>query len=272
MKEFQTKEELFKYLKENKSLLMIEKKSVIKHADTISFCNVEFIDKEIAVKSSGNSNELNENELQVKVVINTTNLMDSHRDVHIKGIWNKTLKDKTQTLMLKEHMLRFENIITDKAIPSVKTMSWKNLGYNFEGSTQALIFDATISKDRNEYMFHQYRKGYVNNHSVGMNYVTLFLCINSTDKYYCEEKNNWDKYITEVSNKEVAEEIGYFWAVTEAKLIEGSAVPIGSNYATPTLSVKEYEPSNDTQKHSNSHEDTITIEQAKNTIKELFKN
>ena len=28
---------------------------------------------------------------------------------------------------------------------------------------------------------------------------------------------------------------GYFWAVTEAKYLEGSAVPFGSNVMTPTL-------------------------------------
>ena len=35
--------------------------------------------------------------------------------------------------------------------------------------------------------------------------------------------------------KETAIEKGYFWAVLEAKLIEGSAVVIGSNPVTPTL-------------------------------------
>lgn len=50
-------------------------------------------------------------------------------------------------------------------------------------------------------------------------------------------------------NPEVAEEKGYFWAVTEAKVIEGSAVPIGSNWITPTLSVenKDNEPPKGTQ-------------------------
>lgn len=30
--------------------------------------------------------------------------------------------------------------------------SWKSLGYDLEGSTQALIFDATIKEERNPYM------------------------------------------------------------------------------------------------------------------------
>jgi hypothetical protein len=62
-----------------------------------------------------------------------------------------------------------------------------------------------------------------------------------------------------IANKSAADEKGYFWAVTEAKLIEISAVVIGSNRITPTQSVTEnteaakgtslsIEPSNDTQK------------------------
>jgi hypothetical protein len=42
-----------------------------------------------------------------------------------------------------------------------------------------------------------------------------------------------------VVNKEVADTKGYFWAVTEAQFIEGSAVVKGSNYVTPVLSITE---------------------------------
>ena len=38
-----------------------------------------------------------------------------------------------------------------------------------------------------------------------------------------------------IKSKEIAEAQGYFWVVKEAKVIEGSAVPIGSNQFTPTL-------------------------------------
>jgi hypothetical protein len=127
-------------------------------------------------------------------------------------------------------------------------MTWRELGFDYEGKTEALVFDSEVEKARNKFMFEQYARGYVKNHSVGMRYVNLFMCINSDEKYYIEEKENWDKYVGEVVNLSEAEETGYFWAVTEAKLVEGSAVPLGSNYATPTQSVK-FEPSVDTQKN-----------------------
>ena len=145
--------------------------------------------------------------------------------------------------------MSFDNIISDKVKASTAEMTWKELGFNFAGKTEVLLFDSEIEKIRNPYMFEQYARGYVKNHSVGMRYVQLLLCINRDEKYYIEEKENWDRYIPEVANREDAEDAGYFWAVTEAKFIEGSAVPLGSNPATPTQSVKELsdEPLEDTR-------------------------
>jgi hypothetical protein len=164
--------------------------------------------------------------------------MDSHGDVHMAGIWNKSLKETKLIYLLQEHQMKFDKIISDKVKASIKTMSWSELGFtNLKGDTQALVFDAVIDAERNEFMFEQYLKGYVKEHSVGMRYISMDLCINSEDKYYIDEKENWDKYIKEVANKDEAIAQGFFWAVTEAKIMEGSAVVKGSNYATPTISM-----------------------------------
>ena len=234
---FDTQEKLFKFLKENKSLLITNKKSEMKRADSISF--LPPIEKTEANKAGLDVlDTVDLEQIKVSVVINTTNIMDSHDDVHMVGIWNKSLKEQRSLYLLQEHQMTFDNIITDDLTASVKMLSWKALGFpEFTGTTQALVFDAMIDSDRNEKMFDNYLKGYVKNHSVGMQYINLYLCMNSNEKMYAEEKANWDKYILQVVNADKAVEKGYFWAVTEAKIIEGSAVPIGSNYATPTLSV-----------------------------------
>jgi hypothetical protein len=85
-------------------------------------------------------------------------------------------------------------------------------------------------------MAEQYRKGFVKNHSVGMRYMKLSLCIN--DENSGSEFDAWNKYRPEIVNGNLADEKGYFFAVTEAQVIEGSAVPKGSNFVTPTLSVE----------------------------------
>jgi len=265
--EFQTKEELFKALKDNKKELISLKKSITKNADAVSFGYTDTIKK-----LDTNKEELLENEnpdvLNVKVVINTTNYLDSHGDVHINGIWNKSIKDNVLFLHLQEHEREFDKVITDTAKGSVQSMTWKQLGLSFDGKTEALIFDSQIEKKRNEFMLNQYQNGWVKNHSVGMRYVKIDMAINSEAEWDKEEKEIWDKYYPSIANKELADAKGYFWAVTEAKIIEGSAVVMGSNPITPTLNNKT-EAVEDTTEIK--EEPTIEVTQkAKELLKELL--
>ena len=235
-----TKEDLFKYLKDNKSLVMQQKKSAIKECDGFSYV-VPFYDnkEDFETKEIGATVGIDANHVQLKFVGNTTNLMDSHDDMHVPKLWNKTVSDNPHFLHLQEHKMDFDKVIHDQMIASVKTVSWKSLKSNYEGNTQALFGNSLAPIDRNPYMIDQYRKGYVNNHSVGMRYKSILMCINSDEKYYKEEKEYWDKYYPMMANKQVADEKGYFFAVLEAELIEISAVVKGSNVVTPTVSVTE---------------------------------
>lgn len=245
---------------DNKETLIAQKKAEMKKADGFMFVQVgEAADTDINYKSTTTDKatvyKANEpitedvDELKVVAIINTTNWMDSHKDVHLPGIWNKSLKENKNIMHLQEHELKFASIIADgddlKA--QVKEYTWKELGYDYEGKTQALVFNSKVKKDRNKFMFDQYKGGRVKNHSVGMIYVKLLLAIN--DKDYPAEYDAWEKYYPEIANKEVADASGYFWAVKEAKAIEGSAVPLGSNTATPTLENNaKAEPSDDTHR------------------------
>ena len=258
-REFSSQEELFKALKENKPSLIALKKSTEKRADAISYVNSEVTN--VVAKKDESTTTTEIDKLQVKVVINTTNFVDSHNDLHINGIWNKSVSDNANKgfLHLQEHDRDFDKVISDNAKGYVESVSWKSLGLPYNGKTEALIFDSVIEKKRNEFMFKQYANGWVKNHSVGMRYVKIDLAINSESEWDKDEKEVWDKYYSIIANKEVADERGYFWVVSEAKVIEGSAVVMGSNSATPTISVEnkeeavidtseiKEEPSNDTQ-------------------------
>lgn len=266
-KEFESKEDLFKALVENKKELISIKKSITKNADAVSYGYVE------TIKSGANkaiaSADLPQ-ELSVKVVINTTNFLDSHGDVHIDGIWNKSVKDNKSFLHLQEHDRSFDKIITDNAKASIQSMTWKELGFSYSGSTQALIFESTIDKLRNGFMLKQYANGWVKNHSVGMRYVQIELAINSEADYDKEYKDMWDEYYPIIANKEVADERGYFWVVKEAKIIEGSAVVMGSNSATPTLENKT-EAVDDTLENDEAEQSLQQEETQKELLKNLLK-
>jgi len=228
--------ELFEFLKKNKSLLIAEKKSEKKKAD--AFAMRMFVDPDGKLTKAFAPIDNTATVILATSIINTTNWMDSHSDVHIQGLWKKSLQETKDLYLLQEHMMTFAGIITDQVKAYTKKFTWQELGYDAPGTTEALVFESTIDNERNTFMFDQYRKGYVKNHSVGMQYVNLELAINDPGDYWKEEFAVWNKYFDTIANKDVAEGQGYFWAVREAKVIEGSAVPIGSNVMTPTQSVE----------------------------------
>jgi hypothetical protein len=237
-KEFATKEELFNSLRENANELINIKRKTIKHADSVIVAYAE--QSNIATKSDNS----NSDELHVKLVINTTNVIDSHKDVHVSGIWNKTVKENKSVILLQEHQMKFDKVISDDVKASVKSYSFKDLGFNLDGETEALVFDATISKSRNPFMFEQYKNGYVKEHSIGMQYQKILLAYDSDRLEDSQYKENYDAYLPYIANKGEMD-IDYFWIVKEAKMLEGSAVVKGSNSFTPTLEIKS-EPLNDT--------------------------
>jgi hypothetical protein len=268
-----------KELKDNKNIIIAQKKATIKHADCVVYGSISnsVVTKSGAIKSISQDDFNLAEVIKAKIIINTTNILDSHGDVHINGIWKKTVNETKLIYHLQEHEMTFKHVISDDVIANIEKYKWTEIGQNYLGITEALVFESIIKKERNPFMFEQYIKGYVKQHSVGMQYINLVLCINSTDKYFKEEKQNWDKYCPMVVNSQDAIDAQTFWAVTEAKLIEGSAVVLGSNRATPTQSISNIEPSeDDTQPTDSRYNDTGLKSEIQNELREqlksLFKN
>ena len=206
--------------------------------------------------------------LNIKAVISTTNAIDSHMDMHIKGNWDKSVRENKRILLLQEHKNDFDHIIaySKDVKASLVNTTFKALGFNIEGETQALVYSAKVREDVNPAMYKRYKNGNVSEHSVGMRYIKLELAINSEHENDKEEKAIWDEFSPLVANKEALER-GYFWVVKEAKQIEGSAVPLGSNPFTPTM--KEEEPPKGTQKQEPSFDTQSAIKQLNNLTSKI---
>lgn len=235
-----TDKALYDFIVKNESLIFHAKKSEIKRADSVIVAPM-FVDEKgkLVSKAEIEQTQIDASKIKAKLVINTTNWFDSHWDVHIPGLWKKSLADnkKAGFYLLDSHGRNFQDVIAEGCEGYTKNYSWKDIGFDIPGITEALIFDGTLDKLRNEYMFTQYKNGYVKKHSVGMRYIKMVTCINDDD--YPVQKENWDKYIEMVANKQDAEDSGFFWAILEAQVVEGSAVLFASNCMTPTLSVSE---------------------------------
>lgn len=254
-KKFTDKMDLTRFIKKNFDELKKKKMSEYKTDSEI------FIKNESIKVFEPEIEDIKSDIVEVKAVINTTNIIDSHLDLHMSNIWNKTVKEHPLTYHLKQHEQKFESVISSKAKNINEESNFNLLGLTEDFKTTANINQFLIDKNKNPFMFDQYVSGEVKQHSVGMMYVNLDIA------YYDEDSQKNMDFFEEMKaksvNPEVADEYGYFWVVYEAKKREGSAVLFGSNSVTPTLYVKNYEPQKSTRKKEPS-KDTHIIEEIKN--------
>lgn len=232
---FKSNKELFKYLVTNKEEIISLKKSATKFTDVVSiFAEVEPVTK---AKYPYENNE-EKGVLKRTLLANTYNWMDSHDDVHLDGVFAESIKQKgTKIFHLNSHQLDFSGKIGKVYSVEEKEISWRELGQGKTGMTQGLFIGSEIRKSYNEGLYNAYLSDEVDQHSVGMQYVNISLAVNDSEDYP-REHEEWTKHIGKIGNRKRAEDKGYFFAVYEAKLIEVSAVLLGSNELTPTLGNK----------------------------------
>jgi len=92
MKNFKSITEYHEHLINNIDLVISEKKATIKQADPFMFVGDEFKQEKSIVSTTDAT------KIKVKAIINTTNLYDSHQDVHIKGLWKKIATRKKKNI------------------------------------------------------------------------------------------------------------------------------------------------------------------------------
>lgn len=252
-KDFATQKDFLAHIVKNKAQLMNLKKAEAKSADVAEFTMTDHPQAVSKMITSTKEDDLENGSIFRTVIGNTYGWMDSHGDVHIPGIFTKSIQENKNIAHLRDHEFKLSAKVGDPKKIYEDLISWKALGINKKGNATCLLMDTNILKEYDEKIFVQYVKKKINQHSVRMVYVKLYLCVN--DEEYKDEFANWNNYIDYVANEDEALDKGYFWAITEAKLIEISCVIAGSNILTGTIepvkttqSTNTTEPSPDTRK------------------------
>jgi len=222
-----------------KAELIELKKAAMKYSDAINFIPKRIM-KIIDISKDGIKTvikegiEDTEKMITRTIVGNTYNYLDGHGDVHVKGCFVKSIKEREDKIFhLHDHEYKLVAKIGNPQKIKEIDISWKELGVDAEGETTVLAMTTEIMKDMNKVIFNDYAAGKINQHSVGMRYIKLELAVNDAEEK--EEFAVWQKHIDNIANKEEAESQGFFWVVKEAALYEISAVLMGSNPITPTL-------------------------------------
>ena len=234
-KEFDSRTEMLKELKLNKSDIIQLKKSAIKNKD----CDFNFYSRpDDAVKQDGETPTLNFGDT-IKVAMNTAYYIDYDLDMGIEGTWKRSVDQQNgKTFHIVNHDLKVGSVVgyPKDVTLSLEKIAWTKLGKNYAGETEVLVFETKMSEKTQKDAFMAYRDGDEVQHSIRLRYIQLELAMNSDEPSDKEEKAVWDKYYPLAVNKEVADESGYFWVMKESQVYkEGSTVLLGSNEMTPQL-------------------------------------
>lgn len=213
------------FLKANKAAILKEKKGMLKRSDSI-------ISSPKPYKADGSTKAATEEADVYRIVGNSAGFMDSHMDVSLLGSYTKTVRERGDKMpILINHNYNPKSIFAKNLGAAVEMVNIRDLGYDKDGMTEALL--VRIEPKYDQQMKELYRDGQIKEHSIGLRYVKIELAINDPAEEV--EYAAWQKYLPQVINSEVAEQAGYFFAVSEQKVEEVSAVVFGSNAYTPTL-------------------------------------
>lgn len=232
---------LFDFLIANKSQLIATKKAGLKYTDAL-VCAPSIISamKVSSVKGLEGADDLEEGVVKVKVVGNSAWWCDSQMDVLTDTCYDKSIKEKgTLIPHIADHIHTSTNHVGDVTAVYTQKIALKDLGLTLPGTTTCFVMETDVREDYNEDTYKFYKNRKINQHSIGLQYVSIGMCIN--DKDYLPEFEMWKKYYDKVINKDVVDERGYFWIVPEIKIMENSCVLFGANELTPTLEVSDTE-------------------------------
>lgn len=247
-----SQKDLIEYLVKNKVDLIAKKKSMPVWADVCVTAS-SILPGQKGANGTKDNHPVDEDtdHLVVRVVANTANFIDSHMDMLIADSAKKSIEERMGMIPhLHDHIHRLDAKIGLVQDILLSDLSFTELGISDkfgQGSTQCIVFITDVMKEMNEKVFLQYKNGQVNQHSIGLQYISLALAVNNED--FKEEFAVWSEFIDLAINRNVAEKRGFFWVVKEIRLLENSAVLFGANPVTPTLdnNLEKAGPGNTTQ-------------------------
>lgn len=267
-KEFETKKELITNLRKYKDdIISFKKAQIYKSCDK----GTGIVSKPIEPTKLGDQVKgiVIDNDFYY-IAVNSTRILDSHDDLHLNGIWNKTVKEQQGKIYLvADHDLKLDQTIARKEHIEifVAEIPFAILNKPYSGNTEALIYKVRKDKIINKVAKEWLDSGDSIEASVRMQYVDIAFALNSDDKEDVLFKANYDKYIKSIANiDDFDTEIIYFWVVTQAKnVLESSLVLFGSNSTTGQIIESEKnQPSKDTETQNN--------EPSKDTHREFYLN
>lgn len=162
--------------------------------------------------------------------------IDSDKDMLLTGCAKKSISERGVGCKKGNKIKHLKDHEWSENIARIDVLEEREV--EFEGRSLTGIYHESFypeSTDSND-MLIKIAAGLYDARSIGYQYENIIYCSRDSDDIKTRE--NYDKYIQLAINPEEAERDGYFWAVKEIRLWEGSDVSFGANELTPLLGVK----------------------------------
>jgi hypothetical protein len=247
-KEYSSKEDMFSDFRKNiDDIISLKKAEIHKSCEkglTVSCRSLDLL------KFTDQLKGIKIDDAYYYIAVNSTLILDTHDDLHLNGLWAKSVKEQQgKNYLVADHELCIDNVIVRKEHIEMFTakLPFALLGYEYKGETEALIYK--IPKDK---IIHDKVKAWLDSGdsieaSVRMQYVTIEFAMDSNAPEDITLKKNYDTYLSMIANKDEFEYIPYFFIIKEAKNIrESSLVVFGSNAVTGNI--RNTEPEKSTHK------------------------
>lgn len=237
-----TKAETFAYLRSNIKHIIMQKKSLPIKSDILEWGCLP-VNQKSTIKEDGSL--LGPDEIEVNAIANLSGWCDSYMDVMIKDNWNKTITDKSIVYHLKNHTDDSGCYSTDSIVGKNPELYTKNFDLSYFGlisdvkKAQALMMRSVVPKNYDAKTYQLYVDQQIKQHSIGLRYIQIVLCLDSDLEEDVQYKKNWDKYYPGVINKDLVDTYHYFFAVIESQILENSCVLFGANKNTGVFSTSE---------------------------------
>lgn len=265
-KSYETKEALFADFRKNiDDIISFKKSTEQKSHEKGQAITCRVLD---TTKLQAANKALNVDPAYYYIAVNSTKILDSHDDLHVDDIWNKSVKEQQgKNYLVADHELTIDDTIVRKEHVEmlILTIPFALLGKDYAGDTQVLVYK--VAKDK---VIHDKAKAWLESGdaieaSVRMQYVTILFAMDSNDPEDATLKANYDKYYSYIANKADFEYISYYFIILEAKNVrESSLVLAGSNSATGPISTTEPEKSTlDNNKNTPNPQESSTVEKIK---------
>ena len=242
-KSFEDKEQLFKELRSRKDeIIGIKKAQILKSHEKDSSITIKAKSLDLSKLSEANK-AVSFDDNYYYLAVNSTRILDSHDDLHIDNIWNKSVKDlQGKNYLVDTHVMSVNTTIVRKENIEMLTamIPFSMIGKSYKGDTQVLIYKFSKNKVIDAKAKEWLDSGDDIEASVRMRYTDIALAMNSKHPDDKEELETYRKYIDAIANKDDFEnEIQYFWAIKQAQNVsESSLVLFGSNSSTGIVEEK----------------------------------